>query len=322
MNILIKIAFITVVAISNMQASVDLAENEIRKVSEGRYVGKKSAHYAHENLSNPKHDLYFVFEKFGVNDWRQYNAYQTKGARAKENEHFLRGKKILDGISSFTKSLDLWGRLPYSSTEGWVAYVTTINPLGDVPITFTPGALRMFNKQLIRGKDTSDIEMTFTVFLNPESPITSHIGISRNFEYFRDDARAHKNLAMQLHAFAAQASNLLYGNKLYMVTKPVEKMKDIMAHALSGAENCLWIGDNKERKEQLQHPNPRDCAHFVPLNLTQLSPLENTDDDQWSITPPGGNVMRFDRPDWFNHEHLSNSIPTAIIDIKVLAATW
>jgi hypothetical protein len=107
---------------------------------------------------------------------------------------------------------------------------------------------------------------------------------------------------MQLHKFAASVSNTIYRNKVYMVTKPVGKMVSIMINTLNIDGGALYIGDAKERDDSLP-----------------LSPLNNLNDFNWTITTPDGDVISFPKPDWFAHCDLSpETARTFIICIEEL----
>lgn len=140
-----------------------------------------------------------------------------------------------EGISSFPASLNY-----YKTNDVWVAFAT---------------------RNSIKSADfklnlTGDIEMAVPVMTNKDIPFYTPMGIFRAVEFYeskkhRSKFSVHKNLSMDLHSFVAQAIKAVYGNKDYLITKPVPTMLKIMEKNLSS--KTMWIGTpsyrEKEKKE-------------------------------------------------------------------------
>lgn len=225
-------------------------------------------------------DTYFVFERLtGKNYafWRSYNDEQELNTRrmgvTSENGTTV---LITDGIGSFSKSLNLFANgtnrdMGYSI---WIAYVTrkdprimsTITPVmdrWDIPWekknwpedkkeeyqayeTKQSAYLRAKHRFEIRN---NDIEMTFTIFADDRSFITTHMGIYRNYTYFPSTKNPHLDLAMELHGFAALASKRAYPHIEYMVTNPADKMQQLMKKELTIGEQ-IWLGCAEQRMKR------------------------------------------------------------------------
>lgn len=328
MTLFLKTAILIICFINFSMTAIKSAENEILKINECLYVQTKEAYYTTPSYeSMHKHNLYFVFEKqasFVSSDWDSYIRYQRHGINDKKNEYQLRCTKIKEGVKGFSNSLKLFSSLCAQSggtrtTEMWIAYITTENRIESKKKPYFPSKNDLVIAKYTNEKIKSDVEMAVPVFLNPHSPITTHLGIFRGFEYFDEEIPTHRRISMQLHGFAAAASNLIYGNKVYMVTKPVGGMPVIMKETFRFDENSLYIGDEKERREKLEKPE-NTCSDFIPTDLLQPAPLTNLDDTNWKITKPDGEVESFQKPDWFEHTDLSHETGTTfMIDIKKLA---
>lgn len=167
---------------------------------------------------------YFFLQKLtetNINFWKTYALNRTT-ATARSHISYN------DGIISFQMVLSMLYRAEF---EIYIAYVTRKQPLDT--------SIQDFD---IR---ESDIEMCFGVLIDKNIPITTHMGIFRNSEY----TNPHKNISMELHTFAMAACNLLYPNKLYMITKPVVTMRTIAINYFqkTNLPNLIWVGSRKER---------------------------------------------------------------------------
>ena len=88
--------------------------------------------------------------------------------------------------------------------------------------------------------------MCFTVFANSNSLISTHMGIFRNYNYFKQINKPHIALSMQLHGFAGEACKIAYPQIKYMVTKPADVMQKIMVQNMKDSGQ-IWIGSMIER---------------------------------------------------------------------------
>ncbi len=211
------------------------ADRDIVRISDTKYVGKKKIPYRDIDGSTKEDDVFFVFEKLTTSNrpfWRGYIDEQK--ANAQKDYVYLTGIKLMDGVSSFALSLNLDG--PFQRFGGrftsdvWVAYATRQDP-------------REFSAT------SENIEMVFSVFVNATSPITTHMGIARNYRYFSFAYMPHFGLSIDLHAFASAASNLIYGQKSLMMTRPASKMLEILVKGFEkkGLQDFIWVGDTLER---------------------------------------------------------------------------
>jgi hypothetical protein len=237
----------------------------------------------------------FVLEKLtskNINYWVQYHEDQELNTRRmgaytekSSNPKFI---PIIDGISSFGICLEMFlltidvskeilNEKNYtevkfndksSNYDIWIAYATRTN----------------VNSMDVEVKH-EDIEMTFCVFINEKLPVTSHMGIFRNYLFFRKDKNPHDNLSLYLHSFAALTSNILYKNKHYMITKPADKMRELMYGRMKSKNKLdyIWISDNNERKRlNVKHydfnNNLLNSNEYRSMNseilLTQLSKFQ------------------------------------------------
>lgn len=240
-----------------------LFDREIIRINENMHVGKKQLPFKNSDgtVNTEGDDVYFVFEKLtdkNFDFWENYNHIQDlkskrEGAIADVGVGNTRTKKtvtVIDGISSFLYSLKLKGKL---NSDIWITYATRKNPVDGMQI------------------NEGDIEMAFSVFLNEVAPITTHMGISRGYDYFKYSMRPHLGLAMELHAFAANVSNKIYSTKSYIVTKPAREMREIMLQSFKKNDllNYIWTGDTQERKEK------QDFIKNIQRNIELFETFKN-----------------------------------------------
>jgi hypothetical protein len=123
-----------------------------------------------------------------------------------------------DGLSGFQANL----QEPHARNELWVAFVTS-EPVESA------------------GKVTGpEVEMYVSVASVKGSPMLMNMGIQRGFQYLvqatrnLDDPnhRCHRNLALSLHSFVAQVMAEREPGLLYMITKPVDRMRELLLQAL------------------------------------------------------------------------------------------
>jgi hypothetical protein len=218
-----------------------------------------------------KGGVHFVMERMddAVPDGRKRRAFWSTYLSQEENENYVKYRQAwadgelvgkanflqfpsLDaslkaGIHSLNSSLASF----HAHSELWIAFVTR-RPISE------PSQL---------GELTGhDIEMYVSVCTDPASPVVMHMGISRAFLYMLNALREqshfpmqqshfpmHKNLAVQLHAFAASVTLQRYPKKLYMVSAPVPVMSDILLRALPGhmfIDKTAKLLDELARKEE------------------------------------------------------------------------
>lgn len=276
-----------------------LADREVVKVDEDMYVGVKRLPYKEDKYGIDRREgrtpkigydrVYFVFERLTDRNYKFWESFvddQDISTRrmgvASEN-----GTKVLirEGIGSFQTSLGMQrDRGKYSI---WIAYVTRKDPRvmrSIAPVEYRDdiswdrkkwpadkyeeyeaheNKRRAYREAEYEfGIKNDDIEMIFTVFADVNSPITTHMGIFRNYKYFRSSTNPHLNLAMEMHGFAGFASKLAYPHVAYMVTNPANKMQELMRDQLRVGEE-IWLGCAKQRAERLE--NIRELQHDQDL---------------------------------------------------------
>lgn len=236
-----------------------------------------------EKVDNSNYSRWVDYIKEQDRETRRVSVSTVRWNKDTKEAEYHKGVNINDGIASFKESLRF-----SLHTNVWIAYATRKNPLltkPAIPIypeiptndqgkemqksedAHTADDQKKYDEYLIkceewseqnnkikeyhesRIEDGKDIEMVVPVLADSAAPITSHIGIARNYKYFHYKMRPHINLSMELHAFAATASRMNDPSKLYMVTKPAHAMRNIMLKSLKNS-SLIWIGDEKERQEQ------------------------------------------------------------------------
>lgn len=87
-------------------------------------------------------------------------------------------------------------------------------------------------------------EMAVTVLTSKEAPFQLHMGISRGVEHLLSGKKRTPELAVQLHAFAAQAMKQMDPSKRYFISTPLPKMGDLIVKTLP--KDAYQIGENFE----------------------------------------------------------------------------
>ncbi len=191
-----------------------------------------------EDSENKNKPLYFYFIKL-TNDnyrfWWDFKEYNQKLI-----------KQHVSGVNTFEKNLQLFRNQEFtgSGNEIWISF-SSITKFTNINFSFE-----------------KDIELAFCVFFNNNSPITTHMGIFRTFEFNNHQNNGKRvqitpDLAIDLHIFAVQATLKLCKDrniqpKKYMLTKPVDIMIDILKKAFITElklTNSIFIGNEVERLE-------------------------------------------------------------------------
>lgn len=195
--------------------------NSIVKVNEGKYVEKRG-------------ELYFVFEKVNPENKELWKEYLTEQKREAAKNAKGTNKNMFDASVNSIRACEnsIFAVSKNKKDELWFTYVTT----KDV----TDKSLFPVSK--------GEIEMACSVMTNKDIPFTTHIGIFRAVEFLEKKFISHKDLAMQLHSFAAKVVNLEYANKEYMITNPMKLMREIMVKNL---ESSLVIGTEADKEDVL-----------------------------------------------------------------------
>lgn len=271
-------------------------EHKIQKYREKikylkQFAGTNIVHYGSKDLIISKKDLeyvspnnlsgtgtntvYFVLQKLNsinIGQWTEY-------ARDQQRASGRAAAQLGDGIRSFIMALQMHS----NRFEMWVAFATS-NRIDD---TF----------DLV---SSIDVEMCFTVSMKSGIPISTHMGIFRNYYSIRgQEARlnAHKNLANHLHVFSIKATTILYSNIYYMVTRPTAIMRDIIIKYMDtvGKSNLLWVGSMADRvvcKDRMMRIDKMssfldknidaDSDRLIELYGSEFLPGQYVDEDSWS----------------------------------------
>jgi hypothetical protein len=288
-----------IIALACSIITIPLTASDINKISNDLYVGHKG-------------DLHFVFERVSPDNivfWNTYIQNQTK------NIHNILPPEFTSPFSSFKKSLKY-----YLNDDVWVAYATTekiTKKSADIPLNLT-----------------GDIEMAVPIMTNNNIPFYTPMGIIRAIEFiefkntnkwtsssgkllapFKAQFSPHKNLSLQLHSFVAQAIKMIYGNKEYLLTRPVKAMSDIFQKNLP--EEAVWIGSRKELEEK------KRFSQGLKIDETK-SPVQDIDQKHKTMTllSRSGKKISLKMPQFYRkHPHLGKGSldPIVIIDIDALA---
>lgn len=196
---------------------------------------------------------------------------------------------ISGGVVAFQETIGVYKKGCSNMYHMYVAYVTTAEPMA----LSDRAALRPPNYNLNWDiADRTGIEMVVTVLVDGKSPFTSHSGIfrtgrfwipSKGYDgtkgYVKATPFGHKRLSLALHQFAALMSRELHSHlkvpNSFMVTKPIDKMGEILQKSGLVAGADFIAGSRNERKN---HPS-RD--YMPPINqppvpfITESGPNDN-----------------------------------------------
>lgn len=137
-----------------------------------------------------------------------------------DNWPIIRGAS--DPLSKFEESLRY-----NDKAETWVAYALSEKPRGNFDLG-----------------DSAKVQMTMAVLTAPEVPFALFMGISRSLTFIVEGGHAHRGIATMLQGFAAKVLRMLDNSKLYVITTPLEKMREILSAALPAGS--IWIGVNND----------------------------------------------------------------------------
>lgn len=165
-------------------------------------------------------DFYFILEKIETKkQWEFWNGYnQTLSYMSTSRMKDECGKEagLIDAASIFREAIKCQG-------VAWVAYAAT----KDFP--------------LLEWEEKKNIELAFAVLTQPDIPFQIHRGISRNEDY---TGPQHPSISLDLHAFAARAMRKINPLKRYVISDPLEKMREIFIKNLPS--QCYQNGFNFE----------------------------------------------------------------------------
>jgi hypothetical protein len=280
--------------------------------------------------------------------WTLYAKYQLLQERNCEG--------IGAGASALLESLRLFHHSDRNNFDVWIAYAYYSTSLElQLQLQSIPEITKAENEtfySMIEQKDIkiqngfNNIYMVLSLFINKESPITSHMGIFKSCKYYFD--KSLYNLSVYLHSFTAKVSQLIYPNKIYMVTRPTRLMRSILLKSLfvfypkinPFTFLIVCSGDEEDRLKYIEEAknietfniiNP-DGIDNIEKSFVYLYPKDNIMDTtllngkeriKWTIIYDKDDCeQEFDIPYWFKHHQYLNSdsyhLSTIIIDINHL----
>ena len=235
------------------------------KIDMDMYVGIKNLAYTDKSLGYGS--VFFVFEKLTPSNyyfWLDYCNDQDNYSYRDRGFVYVNGKgiSVSEGITAFKNTLDIFKRglqTKYNYSI-WMVYATKKDPRiikssikynsNDLYRntseydTFTQEQKEEYDNIMIRQED---IEMTCSVIANNIYPISTHLGILRNYKYLNKRIHpmmnSHSGLSMEIHGFAGLVSKIVYPQIEYMITIPSKIMTSIMKKLLPN----IIIGNMSER---------------------------------------------------------------------------
>jgi hypothetical protein len=270
--------------------------------------------------------LFFGFQRLTEINFNLWDSYIQK---MKEKSIVIKksSKKkihVIDGYWAFQQTLDFI-RPPKMLDSNNYIYIAFASKEKLVPYEFG-------NK----------IEMCFCVLVNETIPISTHMGINRNFKFISDTEdynyeEVHKNLSVVLHAFAGMITKRKHPHIEYMITVPTEIMTKILLDALKGrgitlGTNIIEPTEPNEKEKSRVTITQKDYYYsdkgyfssFVENGEKLSDSLYNTNiickTGEWCIkNNKDGTETCFDIPWWFTKSgYLGNSNLRVNIKIESL----
>lgn len=245
-------------------------------------------------------DLYFVMERVQpghtMNFWHTFS---DKNNEAVSNLSDLSDQKN-QGIAHAAKLFsNILQKKDLSKDELWIAYVSVepVHKAGEVAY--------------------NNIEMVMTVSTAEDLPFTTHMAIHCALLF---DKQSHNRISLALHAFAARAMKDLHPEKVYMITRPMKKMRELLIDAFKHNKGALSIGDNIWRNS-LSLNNVKD-AQLLAMREQYPNYIEIEDHSKnMAILNKEGNRISYlnsqRAADWFCCE-TTVELPYLAIDINAL----
>lgn len=195
-------------------------------------------------ISQKEKGLWFVAERLDGNNsffWKDYVSDQLEFRRAIERGAGFEKFRTLasyaeDGLGRFQEMISF-----RNSGDLWVIYAYTSEHF-----------------PTLEERRTDHIEMAFILLTTPESPFSSHMGISRGMVHLYFSQKqpqnypSHRNISVDLHAFSARFVQEHYlpaegvREKKWMITVPIKGMYEILMK--SGLpSDAVHLGDNDFR---------------------------------------------------------------------------
>ncbi len=268
-------------------------------INDNLVFGVRNMTYIQNGIQGEK-PTYFYFEKLSqdnIDFWYLFIKKQPKneiGIINNRNQNKQKRIHSIDGYVSLKKTLDLYRRgVDYI----WIAYSSTQD-------------LEKNTKKSIL--DWDNIEMAVSVFFRKDIPLTSHMGITRNYLFFSKDSPSTKNLAVFLHSFATKSISKICDDKKvispkYMITRPAKVMGNIMLKQFASLDKSfkdnnpgfnddnksknyysankienIWVCDEQDREKKEDYiemciPKNDDSENMFPLKFIQPFDAKHTD---------------------------------------------
>jgi hypothetical protein len=286
-----------------------------------------------------KRKTYFYFERLTSENysfWELYNQSQNKQIKKIES----RVASFMDGLIALKETLEKFKKDPKINYI-WIAYSSFL-PRDELLICMKK---QLEDRSIHRCYDPALkyqclfelIEMAVSVFYDSNIPISSNIGIHRNFLYLPEISKLKgenlitqtKNLAVSLHAFIAKSILFLCNmckkikHPLYMVTRPTRLMAKILIKKFEKDSNGIWLCDLKDRQKEYLTVEEK-C---IPETYTDDFPL-NTLTNEWKLLH-NSTEIKFNIPPWFSnttygHKYLTegNDLPLMLVDYEKLSTLF
>lgn len=331
----------------------------IKKISENRIIGVTELQKINKTIA----PCFFILDKLDENNIYFWNNFlenvDIKTRRMGARTDIYKGKKIntnilnisnipdnftgtislSDGIKSFKISLGLKD----PSFDVWICYSIRDN------IYDFPEKLHLIPEK---------IEMVVTILMNNSSEISTHMGIFKNYPYFMYDKLPFLDLSVALHSFGAKASKEIHHQLKYMITRPVNKMREILMKKMNSVGLGKYIytdyslnrefieeiknkikkieefGNNKtlvrikENIKNLENKDPRLLIFFIESYIKNKNKFINIKKSNNHILEVLSNkielkknnsIEEIDIPPWFiSHKNMQLGLYAVAIDIDVL----
>lgn len=267
------------------QVTVD--DGGVVQISDTMYVGRSTVPYVSDtgNVVTTGDQVYFVCEQLSlsnVNKWQNYVDIQEKlntpngvlvdkGTFPSISQAYVQG--FSDGYTRLQNTLNVF-KMNYPG-EIWISFATRENPL-----QIMAGNLNDAQSFLSQPSPAqSPIEIAFSIFLDRSTPVVTHIGLTRNGEYFRYSRHPHKNISMTLQGFAAQVEKMIPGpDRYYMITKPSLEMGGLIKNAFvnNNLLDKIWVGNSDDRDKAVNVAliSVRDINLLKELPYYMYAPFE------------------------------------------------
>lgn len=282
---------------------------------------------------------YFYFERLTSENysfWELYNQSQNKQIKKIKQQIGI----FMDGLIALEETLKIFNK-DQKINYIWIAYSSFLKRdelLICMKKQLETRSIDICYDDSLQSECLFDlIEMAVSVFYDSNIPISSNMGIHRNFLYLHEISKKlkkenliiqTKNLAVSLHAFIARSILFLCNmckkikHPLYMVTRPTRLMAKILIKKFEKDPEGIWLCDLKDREKKEEGSLLVDKC--IPETYTVDFPL-NTQTNEWKLLHNSPEI-KFNIPPWFSnttygHKYLieGNDLPLILVDYEKLS---